>query len=57
MEYAGTDSVSAKVPIFGLARQRFGSYGTSFSGGSVGGYLVYTPIVSPAIFGTVFLDE
>ena len=53
----GGNAFIAVVPSFGLVKQRFGSYGTSFSGGSVSGYLVHTPIVSPAILGTVFLDE
>ena len=53
----GTDSFIAEVPLFGIARQRFGSYGTTFTGGSVSGWLVHTPIISPAIFGTVLLNE
>jgi hypothetical protein len=45
----------AEVQTFGLRRQWFGSYGTSFTQGSVSGYLVHTPIISPAIFGSLQL--
>jgi hypothetical protein len=48
----------AAVDSFGLAKQRFGSYGTAFKSGSVSnGYLVHTPIISPAIFGSLTLSE
>ena len=47
----------AEVPGFYVVKQRFGSYGTEFKGGSVIGRLVHTPIISPAIFGTVYLSE
>lgn len=45
----------AEVPAFGLRRQWFGSYGTRFRRGLVSGYLVHTPIISPAIFGSLQL--
>lgn len=51
----GGNSFIAGVPEFGLRRQWFGSYGTSFIGGLVSGYLVHTPIISPAIFGSLQL--
>jgi len=54
---AGADAFIAEVPVFDIARQRFGSYGTGFSGGSVSGHLVHTPILSPAIFGSLALNE
>ena len=47
----------AKVPEFGVARQRFGSFRTNFTGGLVSGWLVHTPVISPAIFGTLNLSE
>jgi hypothetical protein len=55
--YSGSDNVAliAQVPIFRVQRQWFGSYGTRFTRGSVSGYLVHTPIISPAIFGTLQL--
>jgi hypothetical protein len=46
----------AKVTDFDVARQWLGSYGVGFRGGSVSGWLVHTPVISPAIFGTVDLD-
>lgn len=51
----GGNSFIAGVPEFGLRRQWLGSYGTSFIGGLVSGYLVHTPIISPAIFGSLQL--
>lgn len=47
----------AEVQDFGVRRQRFGSYGTGFTGGSVNGHLVHTPIFSPAIFGSLTLTD
>lgn len=54
---SGADAFIAEVPVFDIARQRFGSYGTRFTGGSVSGHLVHTPIISPAIFGSLTLSE
>lgn len=51
------DAFIAQVSDFTVTRQRLGSYGTSFSGGSVSGHLVHTPVISPAIFGTLYLNE
>lgn len=45
----------AEIQTFGLRRQWFGSYGTGFTQGSLSGRLVHTPIVSPAIFGSLQL--
>ena len=45
----------AQVPSFQVVRQWFGSYGTRFRGGFVSGFLVHTPIVSPAVVGEVVL--
>lgn len=45
----------AEVQTFGLRRQWFGSYGTRFTQGSLSGRLVHTPIISPAIFGSLQL--
>ena len=53
---AGGNAFLAGVSEFRIARQRFGSYGTNFSGGSVTGYLVHTPIISPALFGSISLE-
>jgi hypothetical protein len=53
----GGNAFIAVVPGFGIKRQRFGSYGPSFTEGSVSGYLVHTPIISPALFGTVYPSE
>jgi hypothetical protein len=46
-------SFIAEVEEFGVKRQWFGSYGVKFKKGLISGYLVHTPIVSPAIFGIV----
>jgi hypothetical protein len=51
------NSFIAEVPQFGIARQRFGSFRTNFTEGLVSGWLVHTPIISPAIFGTLNLSE
>jgi hypothetical protein len=48
------DAFIAEVSEFEVTRQRFGSYGTRFTGGFVSGYLVHTPILSPAIFGVLY---
>ena len=56
--YNDNDTASAyiaSVPDFHVVKQWFGSWGTPFSGGSVYGLLVHTPIVSPAIVGVVNL--
>jgi hypothetical protein len=53
----GSNSYIADVPEFDLAKQRFGSYWTTFNGGSVLGWLVHTPFISPALFGTLYLNE
>lgn len=45
----------AEVQTFSLRRQWFGSYGTRFTQGSLSGRLVHTPIISPAIFGSLQL--
>lgn len=50
-----TSAFIAQVPSFQVARQWFGSYGTRFRGGFVSGFLVHTPIVSPAVVGEVVL--
>jgi hypothetical protein len=52
----GPDAYIAKVSSFGVERQKFGSYGVSYQTGTVSGFLVHTPIVSPAIFGTLSLN-
>lgn len=54
---AGGNAFIAEVPEFGVRRPRFGSYGTSYTEGSVNGHLVHTPIFSPAIFGSLTLVE
>lgn len=54
---AGGNAFIAEVPDFGVRRRRFGSYGTSYTEGSVNGHLVHTPIFSPAIFGSLTLTE
>lgn len=52
-----SDSYIAEVPVFDVYRRRFGSYGVpSYSHGVVSGYLIHTPIVSPAIFGIIEFD-
>jgi hypothetical protein len=53
----GGDAFIAEIQEFGVLRQRFGSYGTTFAGGWVSGHLVHTPIISPAIFGSLTLSE
>jgi hypothetical protein len=53
----GGSAFIADVEQFDVGRQRFGSYGTSYSGGSVSGHLVHTPVISPAIFGSLTLAE
>jgi hypothetical protein len=52
----GPDAFIAEVTAFDVERQRFGSYGVSYKTGTVNGFLVHTPIVSPAIFGTLSLN-
>ena len=52
----GRPSFIAEVPPFDVVKQRLGSYGVDFTKGSVRGWLVHTPVVSPAIFGTVDLE-
>jgi hypothetical protein len=52
----GGNAFISDVEEFGVRRQWFGSYGTGFSGGSVSGHLVHTPIISPAIFGSLTLN-
>jgi hypothetical protein len=54
---SGGNAFIAEVPDFGVRRRRFGSYGTSYTGGWVNGHLVHTPIFSPAIFGSLTLVE
>ena len=49
------DAFIAQVQPFQVVKQRLGSYGVGFTGGSLSGWLVHTPVVSPAIFGTVVL--
>jgi hypothetical protein len=50
-------SFIAEVPQFDVSKQFFGSYGTRYRRGTVSGWLVHTPIVSPAIFGTVSVSR
>lgn len=52
----GGNAFIADVQAFGVRRLRFGSYGTDFSGGSLSGHLVHTPILIPAIFGSLTVD-
>ena len=50
-------SFIAEVPPFEVVKQRLGSYGIGFTIGSIqNGWLVHTPVVSPAIFGIVALQ-
>jgi hypothetical protein len=52
----GGNAYIAEVPEFHVRRQWFGSWGTRFTGGTVNGYLVHTPIISPAIFGSLAVN-
>lgn len=47
----------AEVSEFDVKRQWLGSYRTPFNSGTVSGYLVHTPIISPAIFGSLTLNQ
>ena len=56
--YSDNDTLSAyiaDVTVFDVVKQRFGSWGTTFSGGTVRGFLDHTPYISPAIVGVVEL--
>lgn len=53
----GGNAFIAEIQDIGVQRQRFGSYRTGFTGESVSGHLVHTPIVSPAIFGSLTLTD
>jgi hypothetical protein len=52
----GGNAFISDVPEFGVRRLWLGSYRTPFSGGSVSGHLVHTPIISPAIYGSLTLN-
>jgi hypothetical protein len=53
----GGFSFIAEVPSFDVVRQWLGSYGVGFRSGSIQNrWLVHTPVISPAIFGTVVLQ-
>ena len=54
---AGGKAYIAEVPEFDVAKQRLGSYGTRYIGGTVNGHLVHTPVISPAIFGSLSLAK
>jgi hypothetical protein len=50
-------SLIAKVPDIVLKKQRWGSWGVrGISGGIVNGWLVHTPLLFPAVFGTVEIE-
>jgi hypothetical protein len=55
-QVAPNDAFIAKVSQFDVVKQWLGSYGVGFTGGLVSGWLVHTPVLSPAIFGTVDLE-
>lgn len=49
-------SLIAEVPQIILKKQRFGSWGVrGVTGATISGWLVHTPLVIPAVFGTVVL--
>ena len=50
-------SLIAKVPDMTLTKQRFGSWGIrGVSGATLNGWLVHTPLLIPAVFGTVTIQ-
>lgn len=51
-----SEALIATVDQFWVKRKLFGSYGVRYKKGTVAGYLVHTPIISPAIFGIVSLQ-